>query len=292
MLITTRDIEILMLLGNVGILDTLTIHKRVFPNDTTGRSCQRRLKLLTTEGFISSVDLIGPLAGGQFGRLPRIHALTSVGADVVDHHTGCRPPRILRSDPKPMTLLHRLTVVHCRLAIDESAASLGMEAPAWILEGDVKAESTGQGKSPSNRLMLYETFAVRGQQISCQPDAASYLKIPLGGKTTNLLAYWEIDRSTESHRQFLRKLPGYTQLISLERFRAHWPDVADPTLRILCVCQSRQRIENLSETLRLSPIAKLFRFALQQDLTADRVLQAPVWQTIDGECRAMVPPRV
>jgi hypothetical protein len=61
--------------------------------------------------------------------------------------------------------------------------------------------------------VLYHTFSDGGSSLTCQPDAASWMKIArsLTGTVSgwsDLLGYWELDRSTESRTQVAKKLPG------------------------------------------------------------------------------------
>ena len=65
-----RDIEMLSLLGEVGILDTDLLHARCFA-EVSLRRCQQRLKQHAEQGLIRSQKL-AVWYGDQSGRVPTL----------------------------------------------------------------------------------------------------------------------------------------------------------------------------------------------------------------------------
>ena len=266
-----RDVLILALMGDLGLLDTDTIHQRFFAT-VSRRRCQQRLQLFRAHGLIRSVVLTVWFSDTENGRTPAIHVLTERGAEAVLSLVGSYPRRVLRSDPKPETFHHRLAIVKSRLALDDACAIAGLHEPAWIMEQDRNPAATDV--PPLQRRMLYHAFRNGPKTITCQPDAACLLAIPRDidkpqADTTNLLVYWEIDRSSESQSQLLRKLPGYAAAIEQRAYHRYWPGVQKPAVRVFWVCRSRQRISEICDRLKDVPVARLFRFTTSQELSVE-----------------------
>jgi hypothetical protein len=123
--LTSRDMDLLADLGVVTVLSFDVIRRRYFPADRTGKSCQRRLL-----APIAITACFGPVADRH-----TVFRLTQMGADLLAQRTG-RAVRLLRTDPKPDTLLHRVLVARTVLAISDGARAAGRPPPLWVLEND------------------------------------------------------------------------------------------------------------------------------------------------------------
>jgi hypothetical protein len=280
----------LALIGELGLLDTDMIHERFFAG-VSRRRCQQRLQLYQAHGFTRTVILTVWFGDGDQGRIPAVHCLAERGADAVYSLIGRRPARVLRSEPKPETFYHRLAVVKSRLAIDDACATAGLSEPAWIMEQDRNPAATDL--LPFQQRMLYHAFRDGPKTITCQPDAVCLLRIPRTPAqpqtdTTNLLAYWEIDRSTERGSQILAKLPGYAAVVEKHDYRRYWPDLQKPAIRVFWVCRTEQRIEAICEKLKKAQAAKLFRFTTNDELTRQTALFAPIWRDVAGRRREIM----
>lgn len=292
-----RDIGCLAEIGRVGLLDTALAHGRHY-SSVTRRRCQQRLQEFQQQGLTHSIALTvwyGKQGGGQ---LPTIHCLTERGANAIESITGSRPQRVLRSDPKPETLHHRLAVVQARLAMDDGCRTVGLAMPEWIMEQD-RREDAQPNEPPSRQRVLYHEFTTAGKKFTCQPDAACLMRIPRdadysSGRTTALLAFWEIDRSTERTMQTTNKCPGYGALLERHDYRRYWPHAERAAVRVFWVCRSRQRIDSLCEALKKHSVAKCFRFTTAEELRAETAFTAPIWRTLDGQYREIIrlPPNV
>ena len=286
-----RDVAALADLGEFGLLDTDTIHQRHFPG-VTRRRVQQRLRLYREHDITKTTCLsVWFNADQRRGRVPTIHCLTERGAEALQAVTGRRPARLLRGEPKPETLHHRLAVVKTRLAIDDACLAANLLEPLWIMEQD--RDPAASGRPLSQQRFLYHAFSSEQKTITCQPDAACVLRIPRNPiqprtNTSDLLVYWERDRSTESRAQILEKIPGYTLLLDRRPYHRYWPQLGNPTIRVFWVCQSEQRIAALCEKLRDVPVARCFRFTTAAELTPDQALSAPVWQTVERSRREIM----
>jgi Replication-relaxation len=198
------------------------------------------LRKLTDASLLKRVRIIAVDHGLHSGSLPALFFLTEVGAELVERETGRQPPRVTRSDPKPFTLRHRRAVVRARVVIDQAAALAGIAAPAWIMEQDARpGRKAGPGRSPSEYLVLNNRYQRDGVTVSFRPDAACHLQLPHNGHAASLLVYIEVDRSTEGHSQWERKLQGIEAFLADPKaWRGHWPGVTTPIIRIFVVCKT------------------------------------------------------
>jgi hypothetical protein len=289
--IVARDLLILETVGELGTADTEMLRRLYFPNDTTGRACQQRFKKLTDEGLLKRVRLMAADKGFGSGSLPTLYFLTEAGADLVECETGRRPARIMRSEPKPFTLRHRVDVVAARLAIDQAARLSGIAAPRWIMEQDTRGGMKAtKGRSPIEFLVLNSRYRQNGHAVSFRPDSAMHIQLPHRGGLASLVAYIELDRSTEGHLQWERKLLGIEAFLNDPAgWRSHWPGVPNATVRVFVLCKTKRRVDELIETTRPSPAAASIRFTTFP-LDPTTVLTGEVWQSCDEETRRIIRP--
>lgn len=286
-----RDVGMLGELGEVGVLDTELAHQRHF-GEVSLRRCQQRLRILHDQNLIRSIPISvwhGDVGGGC---VPTIHGLTERGAEAVAAITGVLPARLLRSDPKPQTLFHRLAVVRTRLAMDDACRELGIAPPEWLMESDRRDDARPED-APNRQRVLYHEFTGGGRKVTCQPDAASLLAIPRDltnppAGSSLLLGFWEIDRSTERRAQVLGKCAGYAALLEQKEFLRYWPQTSRAAVRVFFVCQSCERIASLSMTLKTEPVAQAFRFTTAHELQTESGVTAPIWQALDGSPREII----
>jgi hypothetical protein len=286
-----RDIRVLATIGELSVMDTDTIHERFFA-EVSRRRCQQRLRLYQEQGLTRVVTLSVWFTNGERGRVPAIHCLTERGADAVEAAGEGRPRRVLRSEPKPETFHHRLAVIKARLAMDDACAAARLLEPVWIMEHD-RCPNADPDKPLLHQRWLYHAFQTAEKTLTCLPDAVSLLRIPRNLRrpdkdTTVLLAYWEVDCSTERRTQIADRLPGYAALLEQQGYHRYWPQLEKPAVRIFWVCRSSQRIEALREKLGDAPIAKIFRFTTGDELTAEAALVKPIWRDTTGKRREII----
>lgn len=281
-----RDLTLLTELGEVSLLDTDTIHRRHFAQDTSMRACRRRLRLYSAHGLTQALH-IGIVRTDRPGRIPTVHRLTPEGAELVETETGVRPPRPARSDPpKPNTILHRLGVAKSQLALNDACKLHGLSKPDWILEYDTRPNLPINAKLTERYILCREFLFANGSVRRCWPDAACLLTVPHQAKQWRLAILWEYDRSTEGRVQLLEKVPGYESLLAATAWRHIFAD-AD-AVRIFFVVPSQQRLRVVAETFRNTALAGHLRIAVTADLSPDRALAAPIWMTPAGERRPLL----
>ncbi len=285
--IQQRDIDTMSLLGEVGLLDTQLLHSRCFANVSL-RRCQQRLQQHVAHGFLR-VHRLAVWCGDKTGTVPTIFTLTERGADIVEEATGLRPTRVHRADPKPETFHHRLEIVRTRLALDDGFRSLNLAVPEWIMEQDRRPDAKADSP-PSTQRKLYHAFPIGNRTITCQPDAACRMSIPRESSTgvIDLIAYFEIDRSTERRLQVASKLPGYTALIEQRAWPRYFPTAASAPVRLFFVCLTQKRIDSLRTHLADNPLASILRFATNRELTTRHPLTDAIWQDISSRRREIV----
>ncbi len=282
-----RDLALLAELGEVALLDTDTIHARHFPNDKSVRACRRRLRVLKAHDLIQTVH-ISVVRTDRVGRMPAIHRLTVEGADLVQAETGFRPPRTARSEPpKPNTLLHRLGMAKVLLAMNDACLLQGLPKPGWILEYDSYPNVPPNAKLIERYILCRDCVRLAGSLRRSWPDAACQLTISAQGKDWRLTILWEYDRSTEGKDELVEKLSGLQPLIDTGTWRQFFPNSDD--VRVFFVVPSKQRLRNVIELFRDSPLARYLRFAVAATVIPPRALQDAIWFTTTGDCRPIIP---
>jgi hypothetical protein len=288
--IRDEDIQFLQALGVCGVLDT-TEAAYHYP-ELKINSVQNRLRLLAGQRIIRATKLLvsfdRPGLNQRGGRIPTLYSLTPAGADLVESMTGVRPKRFLNSDPAPATFLHRQDVSRVLNTFTRSAVNAGLPAPDWILEQDVW--TNGPKKLPPNqRKLLYHRIDTPDGAVTCHPDMACRLKLP----TTEVALFFEVDRSTEGHKQLTNstRLDAYLLLFQTKGYTRYWPDLKTQYEFIMWVCPSEERIANLCQTFSTHAVASRLRFALQKPFNErTEVVSAPIWQRIEGERRPIHSP--
>lgn len=293
--LTSRCITLFADVGEHGILDRDDICARHFAG-LSMRRCQQRLQAYCEHGLLRALPLSVWYAGKQGGRVPTVYGLTERGGAAVEQARGERPRRILRSDPKPETLHHRLAVVRARLVFDEGCRFSALQVPTWIMEQDRRRDAR-PNEPPSRQRVLFHEFNDGGKKVTCQPDGACAIEVPrtIGRPeegTTPLLIFWEVDRSTERTGQVLAKCPGYAALISRQEYRRYFPGSAGAAVRVFFVCPSLERVRSLASALKEHSVGPYLRFGAMPDLTPQAIMTAPVWTTVDGDRRTIMRPTV
>ena len=282
-----QDVAFLTDLGTYGSLSTEDACD-YYPEHRLN-SVYKRLRLLAANGLTRATKLEvwkpSQSATTNGGRIPTLHTLTDEGARLVELETGERPLRVLRSRPSAMTFYHRRQIVRVMRALDQAADAVGLMRPQWVMEQDVWHASP-KSLPPNQRRLLYHDL---GNGLICQPDLACRFRI----NETELMLLWEIDPSSEGTKQ-LRKAPktdSYVALIHRREYRRYWPDLETNRNHVVWVTPSRRRFASLKEVLGQHPLAPVCRLLSAESLTdPETLLTSPVWETVDGQPRAMYRP--
>ncbi len=289
-----RDVRILAELGEYGFLNSTALHARHWPAGSTSRACQQRLMLLSQDGYIKRVQLVvthqatpksRAIVGGS---IPSAFALTPAGAELLLELAGVQAKRVSKSEPAAATLLHRLEMVEARLTLDDACRHHGLALPEWIYEYDsLPGIKMNLADPPEDRFILYERFQIGEHSPYCRPDASCRLAIPHSGGNgaDTLIAYWELDRGSNSLTVEREKTYGYDALFGTERYRNHWPGdlPGGLALRVFYVCPSQERIDNLIHEVRSCSISRFYRFAVRAELSVETALTSPIWRGVDGK---------
>ena len=290
--IQPRDLTLLTELREVGFLDTTTLHDRHFPADRTGKACLRRLALYAQHGLVEPIGASVSFGLPRGGRLPAIHRLTPRGAELLTSLTGEPGRRVAGGSPKPETLLHRLGCAQLQLLLRDACTFAKLSPPCWI--GEYESRSGVPIRSPlSERIVLCQTYALDEGRLTCWPDAAALVSIPVAGgigATHPLVLLFEYDRSTETLKQVASKVPGYEQFLTRGDWRNLWPELVKPTVRVFFLTRSEERIHNIVAAIREMPGADAFRFAVFQRLKPSSFFSDAVWQTCRGDHRTIIKP--
>ncbi len=285
--LTPRDISILIVLGEYGLLTSDVLHERFWAKSGP-RACQQRLRLLTDQKLIRPMRAPIVTRPDRGGTAPLAYALAPIGADVCEEYTGIRPRRVVHDSLSPFTLRHRIDLVRVRLAWDLACGKAGLATTKWLLDSDPDPHASN-APAPAHRRLLSYNFLVNRQQISYRPDAVSLTFVPTEQGETPLVIAWELDRSTEGHKQVRAKLPGLTQFIDQRPYLRHFEDLPNVPARSIWVVQSRRRLAELQTVFAASPIAAAIRLAFLPTLCSGFSLRDKIWTDTSGQPRAILP---
>ncbi len=259
---TQRDRQLLADLGLVTVLSSADIWKRHFQEDTTGKSCLRRLRFLTENHLVLPVSITACF--GTKNALQTVYRLTPRGADWLARDLG-RSVRCLHTDPRPETLLHRLAVSRVILAMNDACQADQLVPPLWLLEHDRWPNAPHDVPRPKQYRLAADFLPILSQPdrpaqvygppryddpalrlVKARPDAACLLTLP--GQSLPLSLFWEVDRGTETLTQLCSKLPGYHAWLAGGTFARSWLDLSDATKfipRVLFVFRGKDRLESV-----------------------------------------------
>ena len=140
-----------------------------------------------------------------------------------------------------------------------------------------------------NELCADFPYHYQGKECRLSPDAIFWLDGPTVPLT---VAFLEVDRTTESLKQWGRKLDDYALYARSQAIRAQWGR-CPPRVLLLVTTLSPVRAETLrrytAENWRDSVAGRQFRvgFALHAAVRPEQVLALP-WQGLDGSTYRLV----
>jgi len=283
-----RDVRILELLGDYGIMPSTMLHERFWRGKGL-RACQNRLALLCEHGLLRS--MIPSIQTGRLrgGAVPIVYALTPKGADLVEAETALRPQRLVHQPLSAMTLHHRLDLLRTRLLWDDACTAASCPRPQWFLDSDHNPNASTTA-SPTQRKLLDDSFKERGQRVVYCPDAVCLTKLPGPHGTIPLICVWEIDRSTEGHRQLTEKLPGLALSLRSKVYRKHFPETPVEHFRSMWITRTDRRLQEIRKPFQSHEVAPVLRFAALRTLQPCFSLYDSVWTDADGLKRSICKP--
>jgi hypothetical protein len=277
MRVTARDVGILRALSVTRYLTSRQVETLFFrppgsPVAEKGRvnsRCLKRLQLLFHAGLIARDEMPQRLSEG---RAPLVYWLDRKGADYLAEDQGVAA--FHRSDGvSDLFISHRLAVADVYVAVCSAAPTREYALDRWQGEDELK-DTHSQDKE------YVDLVGPNGGRIRFPFIPDGYFR--LGREQRQLSFFLELDRATTTvragkwnRRDMSRKYQAYMAYIESGRYEAKY---GGRGVRILTVVQAGQRrLENLKRICEEAGGTWRFWFALAQDVTPEKVLDAPIW---------------
>lgn len=280
-MVTPRDIAVLIALSRYAILSRPQVQRLCFPSDDDGRVARRRLQYLVDSKLIHRQQMLYCQPSG--GTPASVYFPARLGNEFLANHLD--DERYLASPVIPMVphhIPHWIALAETHIAFD-TALSQQQEVAidGWINEFDVvnKDES-----APEKRYSLY-TLLRDSPRLVCNPDAA--LLLSLAGHKK--VFYIEQDRNTSGARQVAdSKAKGYEAMQAMKLHRKHFPTTTVDSFTVLLVTPTPKRRDTLRDAFKDKPGASLWRFTTVEDITAENLLNAPIFYPSVGEAASLI----
>lgn len=248
---------------------------RVLRQDQLARLCyqnanyaQRRLRLLYDHGFLDRQFL--PVRGGIMNS-PVLYVLDERGKNTLIEDCGYQEVRwnTSHNDVSTDFLEHALAINEFRVRLTVACQKHpDYELVTWQGESDLKAD--------------YDYVTIvnqrgRRQKVSVIPDSYFAIKVPTG----KVHFFLELDRGTMQLNRFQNKILAY-----LEYYRSGQSEkrFGIQRFRVLTVVTAgQQRVDNLKAITEAAGGESRFWFAALEDLSAENVLNDPVWSVANRE---------
>lgn len=283
-MITERDLRVLELLYRYYVLSRSQIQRVCFPEDKDGRVTRRRLQMLVGGHFVRRLPLLlTPPQVSSPSSTGSVYYPTQRGLDVLAEYYD--EPRFLSGTtraPQIHRLFHWLAVSETHLMLDSALHGLSaVSCPAWYNEWDVVNQDES---APQARFRLYVLLDEKPRLV-CAPDAAFLLDVAGIRKAF----YLEQDRNTSGVGQIAAsKTKGYAELAARMLHRKHFPDETAGSFSVLLIAPTDRRRDALRKAFRDKPGARLWRFAAEPDITAEKFLFAPIFFPCEGEATPLI----
>jgi len=291
MIVTPRDISVLLAHARYFILDRRHVQKLCFPKDPDGRVARRRLAALAAAGLIRRHMT---LVASSFDAVPApVYLLATQGcqylADKLGDAAFLHKPVHL---PHAMHLVHAMAVADLHIIFDAAiAAQTGIVLEAWYNEADV----VNAGESdPAGHYRLRTKFP-GDPEIVCSPDAGFLLNC----EGQRVAFYLELERGdghrgTGSRQLAERKCPGYAEVARHQVHLNHFPDTDIDGFCVLLVAPHDRRRDAIRRAFqKKDPTAfrtDLWRFAARPDITPDTFLHGEIFcRCDDGQAERLLP---
>jgi hypothetical protein len=277
MIVTKRDLLVLLALARYFVLDRRHVQKLVFPKDGDGRVARRRLAALADAGLIRRHSLL--VASSDDAVPAPVYFLADKGCQYLAETTGdssylYKPVQL----PHPLHVRHHLAVTKLHMLLDAAiAARPGVELEAWFNETDVV--NAGE-PDPREHFRLVTRFDGE-PTITCSPDAGFVLNCQ-GLRTEYYLELERGDghRGTGPRQLAERKCPGYAELARHRVYEKHFPAVGSDQFRVLLVTPDGRRRDAIRQAFAKQDAAQfrtdLWRFAALTDITVASVLDSDI----------------
>jgi hypothetical protein len=273
MVITERDIQVLLCLARYHLLKRPQLQQLCYPTDNDGRITRRRLAALAEMDLIRSHYM---RVASQYDDPPSaIYLLTPGGCRFLAEETAeakyLFKPVCL---PHALHLSHQLAVSELHMILDSAIANQStFTLEAWYNEFEVINPNE---PDPERHFRLLTEFQARPRRI-CAPDAAFMLNY----QGRQLVFYVEMDRGegnrgTNTKNLVRQKSRGYAELARQGLHRKHFPSTNAESFTVLLIAPHAQRRDALRRAFgRKDPAfyrTDLWRFAAMADLNVKKLL--------------------
>jgi hypothetical protein len=264
MALTERDRAIIRAVNDCRALTQEQIQALFFQSRSTA---QFRLQRLYQHEFLER-QFLSVVSGGPASS-PAIYTLGKRGVKVlVDTFDYDRSHiRLPKGNFSWQFIEHQLAINDVRIAVTLAAAANGWTLEEW-------QDETGFRAHPDYVTLTDKRGKARKKPVL--PDAYFCLATPNGRSRFFL----EVDKGTEELAKFrpqIRVYQAYTVSGQYqERYQAK-------SLRVLIVTTSPRRLANLKLATEQAGGDRKYWLTTFDRITADTVLTAPIWQTLEGE---------
>lgn len=256
-----RDLEILKYIYEHRFLQTHQVQQLTTGSDQV---ISRRLQKLSEYGYLDEIKTAL--------HEKNIYALGNNGADALTESTGIDRGKInwqrKNLEVRNAYVNHTLMIANFRIALALALEGTGTELCRWIPES---AEIKDKVKV---------RMGSRMETVPVNPDAYIILKEIGEEAYTNF--FLEADQGTMDNPRFLRKLQAYWAFYRQER---HKEKFEIDGFRVLTICKSRKRADNLRRTAKKADDNKkgsrMFWFASEERYNSEEpaTILKSIWQT-------------
>lgn len=283
MVLTQRDREILRQVYAFRLMTREQIEELLFRPErgqdhmTKTSKVRQRLKLLYQHGYLERIPL--PTGPGQWAWRP-VYRLARKGAKLLAeeknmtisqlNYWGKADDREHRtSEPSLLFMKHSLEINDVRLAILRAAEAHGYCVEQWLDDTALKREKMKQDT-------VFRSDWDGGAKVGVIPDA--YFVLHLGDRRAHF--FLELDRATMSNGRWRSRIYSYLDYVHSGRYRERFQT---PSLRILTVTTTAQRLENLKKATEQAGGKELFWFTTMDQVSPSNVFLGPIWRLANDE---------
>jgi hypothetical protein len=278
MIITDRDMQVLLCLAQHHLLNRFQMQRLCFPTDKDGRVARRRLAALTEEGlirkhYIQIVSQYDKPAGA-------IYLLTPCGCRFLADKKGMKDYLFKPVNlPHALHLSHQLAVAELHMILDSAiSAQSQVTLEAWFNEFDI----INPGEPDTEKHFRLFTEIQARPRLVCAPDAA----FMLARQGKHFIFYVELDRGernrgTNAKNIVLHKHRGYRELARLGLHQRHFPATNAESFSVLLIAPNAPRRDALRRAFgKKDPRlyrTDLWQFASMTDLSSKNMLETEIF---------------
>jgi hypothetical protein len=259
MRLTARDVQVIQAVHEYRVLRREQIQQLLFPSRNTANE---RLQRLYQHRFLERRWL--PVEYGQ-GAGQAIYLLDQRGADLIAEQSHVEPTtmgwRQARNHVRSPFLGHRVQVNDVRISFTLAAQRAGFSIEKWVGQDELAAEPD----------YVHIPAPSGARRLPLIPD--SYFVLGLGPQRAHF--FLELDRATLPNRRWRMRVQAYLAYVAGGAYTTRYHT---RSLRVLVVTTGRKRLVNLKRATESTGGEGLFWFTTLDQLRAETVLSAPIWQ--------------